>query len=106
VKILLDECVPWPLSRHIKNHQCSSPKKEGWGGITNGDLLARAENKFDAFITSDQSLRYQQNLAGRKLAILELWTNDWQIIQAQVKHIVPVVENLKLGDFIIFRPSD
>jgi hypothetical protein len=45
-------------------------------------------------------------MSGRKLAILELWTNDWQIIQAQVEHIVPVIEHLKPGDFIIFRPSD
>ncbi len=50
--------------------------KPGWGGIKNGELLQRAEGEFDLFITSDQNIRYQQNLTGRRIAILELSTND------------------------------
>jgi hypothetical protein len=44
----------------------------GWAKLSNGDLLAAAEKSFDAFITTEQNLRYQQNLAGRRLAILVL----------------------------------
>ena len=81
MKILLDECVPWPLSRHLRFHRCTNPHRLGWGGgLKNGDLLAEAETKFEAFITSGQSLRYRQNRKGRRLAILELWTNDWRLI--------------------------
>ena len=45
--------------------------------MENGDLLRQAEGAFDAFITADKNLRYQQSLAGRRIAILELPTNDW-----------------------------
>ena len=55
---------------------------QGWSGIRNGELLQRAEGEFDLFITSDQNIRYQQNLAGRVIAILELSTNDLRRIQA------------------------
>jgi len=79
VRILLDECVPWPLSKLLPDHQCLNPQKCGWGGVKNGDLLLLAEAEFDLFITSDQNLRYQQNLKGRKIAIIELSTNDWHI---------------------------
>lgn len=54
----------------------------GRGGIKNGELLRRAEGQFDLFITSDQNIRYQQNLAGRTISILELSTNDYRRILA------------------------
>jgi len=81
MRILLDECVPWPLHRLLVDHECSTAHKEGWGGASNGDLIRLAETGFDCFITSDQNIRYQQNLQGRKIAILELSTNDWRRIQ-------------------------
>jgi len=55
---------------------------QGWSGIKNGELLQRAEGEFDLFITSDQNMRYQQNLAGRRSAILERSTNDLSRIQS------------------------
>jgi hypothetical protein len=61
--------------------------------LKNGDLLAEAETKFEAFITSDQSLRYQQNRKGRRLAILELWTNDWRLVQPHMNEIIPIIAN-------------
>jgi hypothetical protein len=63
-------------------------------------LLAAAEKEFDAFITTDKNLRYQQNLSGKRLAILVLPTTSWPEIQ---KHLGPVrdaVNALKPGDFI------
>lgn len=82
MKILLDECVPWPMQKQLTGHDCSTVQSKGWRGIKNGDLLQRAESEFDLFITSDQNIRYQQNLAGRRIAILELSTNDLHRIQA------------------------
>jgi hypothetical protein len=71
MKILLDECVPWLMHRLLAGHTCFSVQDKGWGGIKNGELLQRAETDFDLFITSDQNIRYQQNLIGRRIAILE-----------------------------------
>jgi hypothetical protein len=62
----------------------------GWAGIQNGELLRRAEELFDVFITADQNLRYQQQLTGLKLAILVLPSNQ----VPAVAQLVPVVESL------------
>jgi len=91
VRILLDECVPWPLSQFLLGHQCSNPRKCGWAGVKNGDLLRLAEPNFDLFITADQNLRYQQNISGRKLAILELPTNDWHAIRSDADAIQKII---------------
>ena len=72
----------------------------GWAKLNNGDLLTAAEKSFDAFITTDQNLYYQQNLAGRRLAILVLPTTSWPEIQKHTKKIADVLNTLKPGDFI------
>lgn len=99
MKILLDECVPWPLHGLLSDHTCTSVQAQGWSGIKNGDLLQRAEAEFDLFITSDQNIRYQQNLAGRLIAILELSTNDLHRIQAASVLIEEVVEKIQRSEF-------
>ena len=99
MRILLDECVPWPMHRLLASHSCTSVQAEGWAGIRNGDLLQRAEAHFDLFITADQNLRYQQNLADRKLAILELSTNDLRRIQAASPLIQETIENIRPDEF-------
>lgn len=99
MKILLDECVPWPMHRLLSSHACSTVQDLGWGGIKNGDLLQRAESKFDLFITSDQNLRYHQNLTGRRIAILELSTNDNSRIQAASSLIEDALEKIQLNEF-------
>lgn len=99
MKILLDECVPWPMHRLLGSHACTSVQAQGWGGIRNGDLLQRAEAEFDLFITSDQNLRYQQNLAGRRIAILELSTNDLRRIEAASALIEKAVGKIQPSEF-------
>jgi hypothetical protein len=99
MKIPLDECVPWPMHKFLAGHECSTAQQNGWGGIKNGDLLRQAEGEFDWFITSDQNIRYQQNLAGRQIAILELSTNDWRRIQAAAALIQSAIETIKPRGF-------
>lgn len=99
MKILLDECVPWPMHRLLTGHECRTAQQCGWGGLKNGLLLQRAENEFDLFITSDQNLRYQQNLAGRKISILELSTNNLRHIEAVAETIRSAIANIQPGEF-------
>jgi predicted nuclease of predicted toxin-antitoxin system len=99
MKILLDECVPWPMHRLLAGHECRTAQQCGWGGIKNGSLLQLAEKEFDLFITSDQNLRYQQNLAGRKISILELSTNKLRRIEAAADALRAAVETIKPGEF-------
>jgi predicted nuclease of predicted toxin-antitoxin system len=99
MRILLDECVPWPMHKLLSSHVCSSVQDLGWGGIKNGDLLQRVQGDFDLFITSDQNLRYQQNLTGRRIAILELSTNDISRIQAASTLIQETLEQIQPNEF-------
>jgi hypothetical protein len=72
----------------------------GWGQLKNGALLREAESNFDVFITTDQNLKYQQNISGRKLAILVLPTNDWPTIRSKAVEISAGIESLKPRGFL------
>jgi hypothetical protein len=61
-------------------------------------LLDAAEGSFDVFITTDQNLRYQQNLAGRMLAVLVLPTTSWPKIQRHVSEVVAAASAVRPGD--------
>jgi hypothetical protein len=99
MKILLDECVPRPMHQFLTGHQCFTAPDRGWGGITNGDLLRLAEGEFDLFITCDQNIRYQQNLAGRTISILELSTNDYRRIRAAAVLIQSAVAGIQPAEY-------
>ena len=100
MKILLDEYVPWPLRRLLAGHQCVSAQQRGWGGIKNGDLIRLAEAEFDLFITTDQNILYQQNLAGQRLPILQLSTNDLHRIEVAASQIQAAVAAIKPSPFV------
>ena len=98
MKILLDECVPWPMHSLLSEHSVTNAQARGWSGIRNSELLGRAEVEFDLFVTSDQSIRYQQNLAGYSIAVLELSTNDLRRIRLSAALIEQAVANIKPGE--------
>ena len=100
MKVLLDACVPRPLRRFLPDYQVLVAQEMDWGQLKNGALLKEAELQFDAFITSDQNLKYQQRVAGRKLAILVPPTNDWPAIRLKAAEIAGKVALLKPGDFV------
>jgi hypothetical protein len=99
MRILLDECVPWPVQKLLVGHECVTVQQRGWGGIKNGELLRLGESEFDLFITTDQNIRYQQNLAGRRLPILELSTNDIRRLRAAGSLIQSSVASMKPGEY-------
>ena len=90
MKILLDESVPRLLKLRSPQLDISTVQEMGWAGLRNGELLRRAEEHFDIFVTADQNLRYQQNLSGRTLALLVLPSNQVPL----VTRLVPAVETL------------
>jgi hypothetical protein len=99
VKILFDECIPRPLRPLLGEFEISTAQEMGWGRVKNGELLKRAEGVFDAFLTSDQQLKYQQNLKDRRLAILVLSTNRWPKVKEKTPEIIAAIQSLQPGDY-------
>jgi hypothetical protein len=92
MKILFDHGTPAPLRRALPGHAVSTAYEMGWTELDNGALLKATETDFDALITTDQNLRYQQNLTGRRLAILVLPTTSWPKIQAHETDVVARID--------------
>lgn len=72
MKLLLDESLPRRLRAHLPGHDVTTVQERGWSGTTNGKLLRLAESDYDAFLTADQNLQYQQNLTDFAIAVLVL----------------------------------
>lgn len=99
MKVLFDQGVPAPLRTVLAGHEVRTAFEMGWSELSNGDLLARTESTFEILVTTDQNLRAQQNLAGRRLAVLVLLTTSWPRIQKHVAKVVAAVNSLRPGDF-------
>jgi hypothetical protein len=70
VRVLLDECVDSRLATHVRGHEVTTVVARGWGGISNGKLLALAQAEFDVFVTVDRNLSFQQNLPAFSIAVI------------------------------------
>lgn len=100
MRVLFDQGTPAPLQSTLTGHAVSTAYEMGWSKLSNGDLLDAAEAQFDAFLTTDQNLGYQQNIAGRRLAILVLPFASWPKLQNHVAAIGMAVAALKPGDYV------
>lgn len=98
--------MPVPLRTHLRGHQVSTAYERNWQQLANGDLIQVAEDAgFDALVTTDKNLKYQQNLSGRRLVLIVLPTTSWKKIQMNVDIVVDLIEGLTPGDYVeaIFR---
>jgi len=100
VRVLFDHNVPRKLAPHLSRHQVTTARAMGWAELENGQLLRAAEDVgFEVIVTGDQNLSYQQNLDGRKLAIVVLSTNNWNVIKREPQVVSEVVDGVQQGDF-------
>ena len=100
MKILFDQGTPVPLRRYLHPHSVDTTAERGWSTLQNGDLLTQAESdNYDAFITTDRNLKYQQNLSGRKIRILALTTTSWPRIRKKTDQVRTALENLEEGGY-------
>ena len=74
MRILIDECLPAGLKGTLTTmgHECETVRRAGYGSKKNGELLSLAEGRWDVLLTSDRRIKYQQNMAGRNVAIVVL----------------------------------
>jgi hypothetical protein len=71
MRVLFDQGIPLPLRRFLSSHTVTTVYEKGWSRTPNGDLLRLADQEmFEVFLTTDQRLRYQQNLTNRRIAIV------------------------------------
>lgn len=91
--MLFDQGTPVPLRKHLATHKIETAYERGWSALKNGDLLSQAESVgFDVRMTTDQNLRYQQNLTGRNIAIVVLGSTSWPRIQKILDTVSAAVE--------------
>lgn len=101
MKILFDHGTPAPLRHELPGHRIETAHERGWSALLNGDLIAAAGAAgFDVLLTTDKNLRYQQNLAGRRLAIVVLYSTSWPRLKAAVPAIAAAIASAVPGSFI------
>lgn len=99
MKILLDESAPRLIKTSLPEFSISTVQEMGWAGLKNGELLALAEKQFDVFITADRQLRYQQNLTGRRLAVIVLPSNQVPAVIALLPAIRQAINGIQPGTY-------
>ena len=99
--ILFDHGAPRGVARALGGHTIVTAKARGWDRLTNGDLLKAAEEAaVDLLFTTDRRIRYQQNLTGRKIAILVLaGTTKWSRVRLHLERIASVVDAVTPGSY-------
>jgi predicted nuclease of predicted toxin-antitoxin system len=98
-RILFDQNVPVGLRRHLP-YEVSTAYENGWHELRNGELLAAAERAgFEIFLTCDQSIRHQQNLAGRTIGVVVLLTNHRNAILRNVAPVLRALANASSGSY-------
>jgi hypothetical protein len=104
MRVLFDQCTPLPIARFLKEHTVRTMLQEGWDQLRNGDLLRVSEDAgFDVLVTTDNSIAYQQNLDGRKIAIVVLSRNRWRLVQRMIPEIVAAVNAAEPGSYIVIE---
>ena len=99
--VLFDNGTPRTLARYlIDRHTVTEARARGWEELENGDLLREAEAAgFEVLITTDKNLSYQQNLKGRRIAIVVLGLGRWSLIRHRVYQVVAAVNVATPGSF-------
>lgn len=104
MKILFDQGTPVPLRRFLHPHVVDTADERHWSTLQNGDLLTAAEQDgYDVLITTDQNIRYQQNLTERKIQILVLCTTSWPRIRNQIDSVVEALRNMPENGYLEIR---
>jgi hypothetical protein len=107
VKIFIDECVDWRLSRSLAGHDVKTARQMGWTEIKNGKLLALAAREFDVFLTVDQNLQYQQNISTFDIAVVVMRARTTRLsdLQLVVPELLEALKTVSAGA-VFLVPAD
>ena len=100
MSIIFDQATPVPIRPYLEGHTVRTAAQQGWEKIGNGDLLTAAEEAgFDMLLTTDKNMRYQQNLAGRKIAVVVLGQQQWPQLRPHIQRVIEAVNAAKPGSY-------
>jgi hypothetical protein len=100
--VLFDHGTPRGIAKALQGHTVKEARAQGWDTLSNGELLRAAEDAgFEVLLTTDTNLPHQQNLQGRKLAIVILSKNRWSLVQRMMTQIVGAVNAAKPGTWTL-----
>jgi hypothetical protein len=100
MRILFDQGVPRGLTASLPTHEVTEARELKWERISNGELLKLAEDAgFDLLLTTDKNVRYQQNLAGRKISIVVLGNSPWWLVRQHLDAIAGAVTAATSGSY-------
>ena len=100
MRVLFDQGTPDPLRASLTAHNVSTAYEKGWSNLRNGDLLNAAERGgYEVLVSTDQSLKYQQNLSARRIGIVVLLTTSWPRIQGAIPSVVSAVDAAVPGSY-------
>lgn len=98
--VLFDQGTPVPIRPFLKEHTVQTTAQRGWDKLKNGELLKAAEDAgFDVLVTPDKNIRYQQNLAIRRIALVVLGNPQWPILRLNVERVVAAVNAARPGSY-------
>ena len=99
MRILFDKGTSRPLHRRLFGHEVETSVERGWDTLANGKLLDRAEEAgFEVLLTTDQSIRYQQNMTNRRIAVVVLMNRNWPRIARNTEVVRVALEELQPGE--------
>ena len=97
--ILFDNGTPRQLRRQLFGHEIETAMERGWDTLANGVLLDRAEEAgYEVLITTDQGIRYQQNMSNRRMAVVVLMNTAWPRISRRTEAIRNALEEIRPGE--------
>ena len=100
MNILLDECTPRLVKKRLPQFFICTAEEMGWTAIKKGKLLNMAEGQFDILISTDQDLPYQQNLAGRRIAVIILPSNKVPVVAQLMSAVEQALQTIQPGTFV------
>jgi hypothetical protein len=100
MRILFDHGTPSGIAGALSGHEVTEAIERGWDRISNGELLNLAEAAgFDVLLTTDKQIRYQQNLTGRRIAVVVLANSTWRVVRLHLDRIASVVADATPGSY-------